>query len=73
MVRGDFDSLHDSNFQDKKSRQDINQRRNFQSFTNPLPHKNSSLVLNADSTREASAYNNTKNRRKGTKHGFDKI
>ena len=71
MVRGDFDSLHDSNFQDKKSRQDINQRRNFQSFTNPLPHKNSSLVLNADSTREASAYNNTKNRRKGTKHGFD--
>ncbi|KAG5017379.1 hypothetical protein GLYMA_08G301700v4 [Glycine max] len=71
MVRGDFGSLHDSDFQYKKSHHDINQRRNFQSFTNPLPHKNSCLDFNADSTGEASAYNNTKNCRKGTKHGFD--
>ncbi|KAG4921094.1 hypothetical protein JHK84_049954 [Glycine max] len=73
MDRGDFGSLHDSDFQDKKSFQVINQRQNFQSFTNPLPHKNSSLDLNADSTGEASAYNNIKNRRKGTKHGFDGV
>jgi len=36
-----------------------------------LPYKNSSLDLNAYFIGEAFAYNNTKNHRKGTKHGFD--
>ncbi|RDX65404.1 Homeobox-DDT domain protein RLT1, partial [Mucuna pruriens] len=71
MEGGDFGSLHDSDFQDKKPHQNINQRPTFHSSINPLPRKNSSLDLYVDSTGEASAYNSTKNRRIGTKRGFE--
>ncbi|TKY46695.1 Homeobox protein NANOG [Spatholobus suberectus] len=71
MEGGDFGSLHDCDFQDKKPRQHINQRPTFHSLTNPLPRKNSSQDLYVDSVGEASAYNSTKNHRMGTKHGFE--
>ncbi|XP_017433995.1 uncharacterized protein LOC108340933 isoform X4 [Vigna angularis] len=71
MVGGDFGSLHGPDFQDKKPHKQINQRASFHSFTNHLPHNNSSLDLYVDSTGEASAYNGGKNRRMGTKHGFE--
>ncbi|WVY95332.1 hypothetical protein V8G54_034420 [Vigna mungo] len=71
MVGGDFGSLHAPDFQDKKPHKQINQRASFHSFTNHLPHKNSSLDLYVDSTGEASAYNGGKNHRMGTKHGFE--
>lgn len=71
MVGGDFGSLHGPDFQDKKSHKQINQRASFNSFTNHLLHKNSSLDLYVDSTGEASAYNGGKNHRVGTKHGFE--
>lgn len=68
---GEFGSMHDSDFQDKKPRQHVNQRPAFHSSTNPLPRKNSSLDLYVDSTGEASAFNSTKIQRMGTKHGSE--
>ncbi|KAL2322401.1 hypothetical protein Fmac_026780 [Flemingia macrophylla] len=68
---GDFGSLHDSDFQDKKPRQHIHQRSAFHSYACPLPCKNSSLDLYVDSIEEASAYNSTRNHQMATKHGFE--
>ncbi|XP_061358752.1 homeobox-DDT domain protein RLT1-like [Gastrolobium bilobum] len=74
MEGGDFGSLHDSDFRDKhdkKAGRHIKQRPTFHSCTNPLPGRSSSLDLYVDSTGEASAYNSTKNHRKGTKLGVE--
>lgn len=69
MEVADFGSLHDSDFQDKKSRQHTKQRRAYHSHTNHLPCRNSSLDLYEDSIGEAFAYNTSKNHTMGTKHG----
>ncbi|MCI07313.1 homeobox leucine zipper protein, partial [Trifolium medium] len=71
MEGGDFGSLHDSDFQDKKSGQRIKQRTNIQGRAiraNHLHGKNFSLDLYVDSTGEAPAYDSTRNHRIGTKH-----
>lgn len=76
MEGGDLGSLHDSDFQDKKSRQLIQQRTNFQDrpiHTNHLPGKNFPVDLNVDSTGEAPSYNGTRNHRIGTKHGVERM
>ncbi|XP_027344317.1 homeobox-DDT domain protein RLT1-like isoform X2 [Abrus precatorius] len=70
---GDFGSLLDSDFQDEKPCQHINQRSTFHSFTNHLPRRNSSLDLYVDSAGEACAFNSSKNHRMGTKHGLEWI
>ncbi|KAI4308172.1 hypothetical protein L6164_031274 [Bauhinia variegata] len=68
MEGADLGSFHDSDFQDKKSHQQIKLRPNFQSHTNHLPGRNSSLDLYEDSIGEASVYNSDKNHRKITKN-----
>jgi hypothetical protein len=76
MEGGDLGSMHDSDFQDKKSRQLIQQRTNFQDrpiHTNHLPGNNFPVDLNVDSTGEAPSYNGTRNHRIGTKHGFERM
>ncbi|KAK7304921.1 hypothetical protein VNO77_42815 [Canavalia gladiata] len=68
MEGGDFGSLHDSDFQDKKPYL-LNQRPTFHSYTNPLPLRNSSLDLNVDSTGDAPVFYSTKIHRMDKKHG----
>jgi len=75
MEGGDLGSLHDSDFQDKKSRELIQQRTNFQgrpTHTNYLPGKSFPVDLNVDSTVEA-PYNGTRKHRIGTKHGVERM
>ncbi|KAF7833334.1 homeobox-DDT domain protein RLT1-like isoform X1 [Senna tora] len=65
MEVADLGSLHDTDFQDKKSRQHTKNKHTFHSH---FPGRNSSLDLYEDSIREASAYNSNKNHTMGTKH-----
>ncbi|XP_054798308.1 homeobox-DDT domain protein RLT1 isoform X2 [Prosopis cineraria] len=63
MEVGDLGSLHDADLLDKKPRRH-KQGRTFQGHTNHIPHRNSSLELYEDSTREVPAYNTMR-----SKHG----
>ncbi|KAJ7960563.1 Homeobox-DDT domain protein RLT1 [Quillaja saponaria] len=67
----DLSTMHDSDFQDKKSRQLIKPRSTFHNFTNTLPGRTSSLHMYEDSTGEASVYNNNTNHRLSSKHGAE--
>lgn len=60
-----------SDFQDKKPRQHSKQRVPLYSYTNPLPHGNSSMDFYEHSTREAYVYNSNKNLRIGSIHGVE--
>ncbi|KAK2387519.1 homeobox-DDT domain protein RLT1 [Trifolium repens] len=76
MEGSDFGSLHDSDFQDKKSRQHKKQRTNIQGRairTNHLHGKSFFPDLYVDSTREAPAYDSTRNHRIGTKHVVERM